>query len=142
MRSSSCTGARSRTSSSLPSILLLAPASTQPALETLRKIEHEYSLRDELDSAWAVRSLALSEHRGQMTLVLEDPGGETLDRFLPGPMEMAQFLRFAVGTAAALSGLHEKELIHKDVKPANVLVRSRDGSGSAHGLRDRFAPSA
>ena len=81
-----------------PSVLLLAPASMQPALETLKKIEHEYSLRDELDSAWAVRSLALSEHRGQMTLVLEDPGGETLDRFLPGPMEMTQFLRFAVGT--------------------------------------------
>ena len=53
-----------------PSVLLLAPASMGPALETLRKIEHEYSLRDELDSAWAVRSLALSEHRGQMTLVL------------------------------------------------------------------------
>src|SRR4051812_30981327 len=65
-----------------PSVFLLAPASMQPALETLKKIEHEYSLRDELDSAWAVRSLALSEHRGQMTLVLEDPGGETLDRFL------------------------------------------------------------
>src|SRR6202041_3175146 len=108
--------------SGLPSILLLAPASMQPAPETLRKIEHEYSLRDELDSAWAVRSLALSEHREQMTLVLEDPGGKTLDRFLPGPMEMTRFLRFAVGTAAALSGLHEKELIHKDVKPANVLV--------------------
>ena len=39
-----------------PSVLLLAPASMQPALATLKKIEHEYSLRDELDSAWAVRS--------------------------------------------------------------------------------------
>jgi hypothetical protein len=43
------------------SVLLLAPASMQPALATLKKIEHEYSLRDELDSAWAVPSLALSE---------------------------------------------------------------------------------
>src|SRR5580700_6969903 len=66
-----------------PSVLLLAPASTQPALETLKKIEYEYSLRDELDSAWAVRSLAVSEQRGLRMLVLEDPGGETLDRFLP-----------------------------------------------------------
>jgi hypothetical protein len=40
-----------------PSVLLLAPASMQPAQATLKKIEHEYSLRDELDSAWAVRSL-------------------------------------------------------------------------------------
>ena len=49
----------------LPSVFLLAPASMQPALETLKKIEYEYSLRDELDSAWAVRSLALSEHVGR-----------------------------------------------------------------------------
>ena len=41
-----------------PSVLLLAPASIQPALGSIKKIEHEYSLRDELDSAWAVRPLA------------------------------------------------------------------------------------
>jgi len=110
-----------------PSVLLLAPASMQPALATLKKIEHEYSLRHELDSAWAVRSLAVSEQRGQTTLVLEDPGGETLDRFLSGPMEMTQFLRLAVGLATALGGLHKKELIHKDVKPANVLVNPATG---------------
>ena len=119
-------GAHSSQPSS-PSVLLLAPASIGPALETLRKIEHEYSLRDELDSAWAVRPLALSEQRGQTTLVLEDPGGEPLDRFLPGPMEMTQFLRFAVGLATALGGLHERELIHKDVKPTNVLVDPATG---------------
>ena len=32
-----------------PSVLLLAPASLRPPLATLKKIEHEYSLRDELD---------------------------------------------------------------------------------------------
>jgi hypothetical protein len=37
-----------------PPVLLLAPASIPPALETLRKIEHEYSLRDEPDSVWAI----------------------------------------------------------------------------------------
>ena len=131
------------------SVLLLAPTSREPALETLRKIEHEYSLRDELDSAWAVRPLALSEHLGHTTLVLEDPGGETLDRFLPGPMEMTRFVRFAAGIATALSGLHEKGLIHKDVKPANVLVNPATGqawlmgSGIASRLpRERQAPEA
>ena len=79
-----------------PSVLLLTPASERPRLETLKKIEHEYSLRDELDSSWAVRPLTLAEHSGGRALVLEDPGGETLDRFLSGPMEMTQFLRFAV----------------------------------------------
>jgi len=31
---------------------------------------------------WAVRPLVLSKQDEHMTLVLEDPGGETLDRFL------------------------------------------------------------
>jgi len=108
----------------LPPLLLLAPASTRPSPETLKKIEHQYSLRSELDSAWAARPLALSERDSQTDLVLEDPGGETLDGFLSGPMEMRQFLSFAVGLATALGGLHERKLIHKDVKPANILVNS------------------
>src|SRR5258708_16470945 len=105
-----------------PSVFLLTTVSLRPQAETVKKLAHEYALREELDSAWAVRSLAIAELHGQTTLVLEDPGGDTLDRFLPGPMEMTQFLRFAVGLATALGGLHERELIHKDVKPANVLV--------------------
>src|SRR3984885_15799406 len=130
-----------------PSVLLLAPASMQPALGSIKKIEHEYSLRDELDSSWAVRPLALSDQPGQMTLVLEDPGGETLDRLLPGPMELTQFLRFAVGIATALGGLHEKGLIHKNVKPPNVLVNPATGEARLMGFgiasrlpRERQAP--
>jgi PAS domain S-box-containing protein len=111
----------------LLSVLLLTPASTQPSPETLKKIEHEYSLRNELDPAWAARPLALSEGREHLTLVLEDPGGATLDSFLSGPMEITQFLDIAVGLTTALGGLHKQKLIHKDVKPGNVLVDGATG---------------
>jgi predicted ATPase len=42
-------------------------------------------------------------------------------------MELSQFLRLAVGLAAALGKLHQQGLIHKDIKPANVLVNSETG---------------
>src|SRR5712691_11214885 len=91
--------------------------------------------------------LALSGQRGRTTLVLEDPGGETLDRFLSGPMEIMQFLRLAFGLATALSGLHKRELIHKDVKPTNVLVNPATGQVRLMGFsiasrlpRERQAP--
>ncbi|HWX17497.1 MAG TPA: AAA family ATPase [Chthoniobacterales bacterium] len=60
-------------------------------------------------------------------IVLEDKDVEPLNRFIQGPMEMTQFLRFAIGLASALSGVHQSGLIHKDVKPANALVNSSTG---------------
>jgi serine/threonine protein kinase len=130
-----------------PSVLLRAPVSEQPALATLRKIEHEYSLRHELDSAWAVLPLALSDQRGQTMLVLEDPGGDTLENSVSGPMDTTRFLRVAIGLATALGGLHGRRLIHKDVKPAHALLDPATGQirltgfGIASRLpRERQAP--
>src|SRR5580698_9698663 len=111
----------------IPSVLLLTLASTRPALESLKKIEHEYSFRDDLDTGWAVRPLALSECNGQKALVLEDPGGEFLHRLIQGPMEIKQFLRIAIGLSTALGQLHNRSVIHKDLKPSNVLVDTATG---------------
>jgi protein kinase-like protein len=67
---------------------------------------------------------------GEVTLyrgVLEDPGGEPLDRLLGRPLEVTQFLRIAIPLAATLRQMHERSLIHKDIKPANVLVDLASG---------------
>src|SRR6266478_5540566 len=112
----------------LPTILLVAPVSEHPVPAILERLEHEYSLRDELDSEWAARPLTLVRHEGRTMLILEDPGGEPLDRLLGQPMELSRFLRLAVGLAAALGKLHQQGLIHKDIKPANILVDSASGA--------------
>ena len=129
------------------SVLLRAPSSNRPSVETLKKLEHEYSLRNELDSAWAARPLAVTEHLGQTAIVLEDPGGKPLDQFLSGPVELTSSLRIAVGLATALSGLHKRGLIHKDVKPSNILFDSATGKVRLMGFgiasrlpRERQAP--
>jgi hypothetical protein len=44
-------------------------------------------------------------------LALEDPGGDTLEKSPSGPMEIAQFLRIAIGLATVLSGRHVRGLI-------------------------------
>ena len=111
----------------LPAILVVAPVSEYPALETLERLQHEYSLRDELDSDWAAVPLALTHHLGRTMLVLEDPGGVPLDGLLGGPLELPRFLRLAAAISAALSKLHRRSLIHKDIKPANILVDSASG---------------
>src|ERR1700760_1434897 len=63
-------------------LLALALAAEQPSPQGLRRLEHEYSLAAELDSAWAATPLTLTRHEGRTILVLNDPGAEPLDRIL------------------------------------------------------------
>jgi PAS domain S-box-containing protein len=103
-------------------ILVVAPVLKRPAQGILRRLEHEYALRTRLDPEWAVLPLDLVSHDGRTVLVLEDPGGQPLSQLLAHPLEVTQFLRIATGIASALVKLHEHGLIHKDIKPANILV--------------------
>jgi predicted ATPase/signal transduction histidine kinase len=103
-------------------ILVLAPADAQQSLANFERLEHEYALASELDPEWAVHPSVLARRDGRRVLVFEDPGGEPLDRLLGKPLEISQFLRIAIALAGALRRVHERGLIHKDIKPANVLV--------------------
>jgi predicted ATPase/signal transduction histidine kinase/CheY-like chemotaxis protein len=111
----------------LHSTLVVAPVREHTDPRSLHRMEHEYSLRAELDPAWAVRPLALSAYQGRSALVLEDPGGDPLSRLVGRPMELRQFLRLAIGLAGALDQVHQHGLIHKDIKPANALVNAATG---------------
>ena len=105
-----------------PSVLLLMLRSEHPRQESVRMLGHEHSLRAELDPAWAVLPVELTQHEGRTVLVLEDPGGEPLTQLVGTPMEMGQFLRVAISLSAAVRQLHGRDLIHKDLKPANVMI--------------------
>src|SRR6202045_3679241 len=103
-------------------VLAVLSASEHPAPAFVDQLAHEYGLKDELDGRSAARPLALVREHGRTMLLLEDPGGGPLARLLGRPMEMGRFLRFATGLSVALRHIHEHGLIHKDIKPANVLV--------------------
>ena len=103
-------------------VLAVLPAARHPTPVDLERLAHEYRLRDELDVAWAVRPLAIEQAVGRTMLVLEDPGGEPLDRLVDTPMPVDQFLRLAVGIAGALRKAHQWGFVHKDIKPANIIL--------------------
>ena len=111
-------------------ILAIAPTAEHPSAQSLRRLEHEYSLAAELDPAWTAKPLELTRHEGRSVLILTDPGGEPLDLILERdqgqPLDLTRVLRIAVGLAAALGQVHRRGLIHKDIKPANVLVGGDD----------------
>ena len=111
-------------------VFAVALSAERPSSQGLQRIEHEYSLRTELDPLWSARPLEVIVHQGRTMLVLMDPGGEFLDRVLERnegqPFELGRTLRIAIGLASAVGHVHRHGLIHKDIKPSNVLV---DNSG-------------
>ena len=142
-----------------PQVLVLAPVSDRPEPGVVKRLEHEYTVLQALDLECVPKPLALARHHGRMMLVLDDPGGQVLDRFLrpirkvsaariassfatasedesaeadadgygeagAQPIELGRFLRLAINLAGGLAQLHRQGLIHKDIKPANILVDS------------------
>jgi predicted ATPase/transcriptional regulator with GAF, ATPase, and Fis domain len=118
-----------------------------PTVASVNRLTHEYGLQRYLDSAWALRPLELVRERGQTMLVVDYTGGEPLDRLVGQPMEIGAFLRIAAALSGAVGQLHGCGLIHKDLKPANVLVDSATGRVQLAGFgiascvpRERQAP--
>src|SRR6516165_2597754 len=60
-------------------VLLVAPAADHPSRSILERFTHEYELKDELDSTWAVLPLELVREANRTMLVLDDAGGEPLE---------------------------------------------------------------
>src|SRR5277367_5008188 len=111
-------------------VLAIALSAEEPSPQSVQRLEHEYSLAAELDRSWAAKPLALTRHEGRTILILNDPGGEPLDGILERnqgqPLDLARVLRIAIGLAKTLGQVHQHGLIHKDIKPANVLVDDND----------------
>jgi predicted ATPase/signal transduction histidine kinase/DNA-binding response OmpR family regulator/HPt (histidine-containing phosphotransfer) domain-containing protein len=106
---------------------MLQPISEHPSVRSLEELEREFSIREDLDPDWAAQPIALERRDGRTMLLREDPGGDPLDSLLGRPLELMEFLRLGISLAGALGKLHAAGLIHKNIKPANILADAKTG---------------
>ena len=115
-------------------VILKRPSAEHPSPETLRLLEHEWEITRTLPPSLALRPLSLERSAGSLALVLEDDHGVALSRLLGSPMSTGRFLRLAVQAAAALEELHEHGVIHKDIRPDNIIVDAETGQSKLTGF--------
>ena len=67
---------------------------------------------------------------GSPYIVLEYVEGETLKELIrrEGPLEIPQAIAYAIEIARALGAAHERMIVHRDVKPQNILIGGEGGA--------------
>src|SRR6478609_3618701 len=104
-----------RSADRCPVILkVLDPQRSRP--KDLERLKREYELGKLLDTRAVVKVLAFETYQGMPALVLEDFGGQSLDGLLGTPMAVERFLLIAVGIAGAVADLHQRDILHKNLK--------------------------
>jgi serine/threonine-protein kinase len=97
----------------------------------LRRFRREIKAAQKIEHASVVPVLASGEHSGLPYLVQRlIPGGSLADRIeSQGPLPLADAVRVAARVASGVDALHGAGLVHRDLKPGNILL---DADGEAY----------
>ncbi len=97
--------------------------------EAQRRFEQEMTIVGKLQHPGIVRALDAGEHNGVQYLVMELVDGADLRQIVDvlGPIPLAEACEICRRAAEALNYAHEQNLIHRDVKPSNIMLQ-KDGS--------------
>ncbi|MHC5930657.1 serine/threonine protein kinase [Nostoc sp.] len=94
-----------------------------PPPEAIARFKLEYDLTRRFQAPGIIQAYDLKKYQNTLVLVLEDFGGQPLRGLLyQSPLPLQNFLQLAIQVAAALEEIHQQQIIHKDINPANILL--------------------
>ncbi|WP_017305215.1 trifunctional serine/threonine-protein kinase/ATP-binding protein/sensor histidine kinase [Spirulina subsalsa] len=105
-------------------VIVKVPKAEYPSLREIAKLKHEYEIMQGLTLNHVVQPLGLEKYNHGLALILEDFGGQSLYDVIAqqGPLSVEVFLSIAIAITNSLSEIHQHRIIHKDIKPSNIIV--------------------
>lgn len=95
-----------------------------PTPSEVARLRREYDIAVGLGLPGIVRPLALEKHQNGLAIVLEDFGGESLHAYAKAHgFEIGDFLLVAIRLADTLGQIHQRRVVHKDIKPHNIIIQ-------------------
>ncbi|TAE59809.1 MAG: GAF domain-containing protein [Nostocales cyanobacterium] len=102
--------------------------SEYPTLEEITRLRHEYKVIQDVKSEGVVKAYSLNKYRNGLALILEDFGGKSLNKTLAArKLEIIECLQIGIALTDILGDLHKFAIIHKDIKPSNIIVNFETG---------------
>ncbi|WNG18191.1 AAA family ATPase [Cystobacter fuscus] len=92
-----------------------------PSTEQVARLHREYRLTRALAMEGVIEVLGLERFGTSVAILLEDFGGESLTRLHQGPMALPRLLGMAARLADILGHVHQRQVIHKDITPSNIV---------------------
>jgi eukaryotic-like serine/threonine-protein kinase len=96
----------------------------EPAL--LERFRREATAAGKLDHANVVSVLDVGEHAGKHVMVMEYAKGNALTDIMTGPLAIDRVLRLLVQLLRGLEHAHAERLVHRDLKPDNVILQTSE----------------
>jgi predicted ATPase/serine phosphatase RsbU (regulator of sigma subunit)/tRNA A-37 threonylcarbamoyl transferase component Bud32 len=98
-----------------------------PTLSEIARFKQEYELIRGIDLDGVIKTYDLLEHDGSFALVLEDFDGTSIKDQLKKKKsyDVKFFLKTAMKIADVLGNLHMKDIVHRDIKPHNILINQK-----------------
>jgi PAS domain S-box-containing protein len=94
----------------------------KPNAVDIGKIRNEYMIVNKIDHPNVIRNYDMITFNGSPAIVMEDIGGESLLRIWEkSKRSLIEKIQIACQIATALEGIHKKNIIHKDINPANII---------------------
>ncbi|MEG4293215.1 AAA family ATPase [Microcoleus sp. C2C3] len=96
-----------------------------PSFSELLQFRNQYTIAKNLHLPGVVEAYTIEFYRNSYALVMEDFGGISLrDYAQERSLTLVEILEIAIQITDILNALYQHRVIHKDIKPANVLIHS------------------
>ncbi|MCT7984892.1 AAA family ATPase [Laspinema sp. A4] len=105
-------------------VILKALGTEYPSPTDIVQLHHEYEITKALKLGGIIEPLSVEKSSNLPILILPDIGGVSLKIFLnKHRLGIDNFLKLGIQLAQTLGEIHQHHIIHKDIKPSNIIIQ-------------------